>query len=207
MGDPASFWNKRADKYAQQAIRDPAAYEQTLERVRAHLEPSDRALEWGCGTGSTALLLAPSVQSLVASDIAPRMVEIGAEKAQAEGVDNVRFVCGTAADFDPKEQRFDVVMGFNFLHLLDDIPSVVRQAFALLKPGGRFISKSVCLGEGSPLWRIAIAVMKPLGLAPHVEIMTAARLEAMIREAGFEIVETGDFPVKPRSHFVVARKP
>ena len=46
--ETATFWDKRAEKYAQQPIKDTASYEKTLERVRAHR----RALgELGVATG------------------------------------------------------------------------------------------------------------------------------------------------------------
>ena len=47
MAEPAQFWNKRADKYSKQAIRNPKAYEQGLDHTRKHLLPSDHALEVG----------------------------------------------------------------------------------------------------------------------------------------------------------------
>ncbi len=206
MGDSASFWDKRADKYAEQPIKDVANYEKTLERTRAYLKPTDRVLEIGCGTGSTALLLAPNVGSILGTDIAPRMAEIGQEKAKRAEVDNARFECATADDLDPAEERFDVVLAFNLLHLLPDIPQVLGRVHALLEPGGTFISKSVCLAEKTRLWGWAIAIMKPLGLAPHVTMLTVEKLEGLIRDAGFEIVETGDYPPRFPSRFVVAKK-
>ncbi len=206
VADAAKFWDKRADKYAKQPIRDLENYERTLERTRAHLGSGDRVLELGSGTGTTALKLAPHVGSIVGSDIASRMVEIAREKCKAEGVGNVRFEQATADDFDPAEQIYDVVLAFNFIHLLDDIPGALRKIHALIEPGGLFISKTICLGGGISIWRVLLSIMKPLGLAPNVEMMSAEQIEGLIRDAGFEIVETGDYPQSPRSRFVVARR-
>ena len=124
MADSAAFWDEIADKYAKQPIKDRASYEKTIERVRERLEGTERVLEIGCGTGSTALLLAPNCKELIASDISSRMVEIARDKAAAEGVDNVRFDHANVFDEALEEGSFDVVMAFNLLHLVDDRSSI-----------------------------------------------------------------------------------
>ena len=64
----------------------------------------------------------------------------------------------------------------------------------------------MCLGEQTRLWAIPLAFAGFLGLAPYVRCLTIAELEAILSDAGFEILETGDFPSSPPSHFVAARK-
>ncbi len=132
MPDPAKFWDKIADKYSKRPVKDTENYEKTLDCTRKHLSASDNVLELGCGTGTTALLLAPSVKQITASDISSRMIEIAREKAATREVENVRFVRGTLFDEDLEKGSFDVVMGFNFLHLLEDIPGAVHRINELL---------------------------------------------------------------------------
>lgn len=206
MPDPAAFWDKIADKYAKKPIKDPVSYNQTLDRVRKHLSGSDEVLELGCGTGSTALLLAPAAGRITATDVSSRMIEIGREKAAAEGVENVRFACGTPFDLELADASFDVVLGFNFLHLLEDLEGAVARIHALLKPGGIFISKTVCLAEQTRLWSVVIAVMRPLGFAPYVRPLRVAELEDLILGTGFEIIDTRLYPKSPPSRLIVARK-
>ena len=57
MHKTAKFWDKAAAKYAKSPIEDIEAYNYTIGRTRSYLSPTDRVLEVGCGTGSTALLL------------------------------------------------------------------------------------------------------------------------------------------------------
>ena len=92
------FWDRLADRYAKKPVPDEAAYRKTLERVRAHLEPTHRVLEIGCGTGRTALGRGPSVREIVATDCSGRMIEIARGKARSGGVDNVRYSTGTLED-------------------------------------------------------------------------------------------------------------
>ncbi len=197
-----AFWDRVARKYAARPIGDTANYERTLARVRAHLAPGDRILEIGCGTSSTALLLAPDVAHVTASDISAEMVAIGREKIAAAGVGNVTVVQGTPGDAALGSGPYDAVLAFNLLHLTRDPGDVSRKVRALLKPGGLFISKSACLGNR--LWVLwpALAAMRLIGKAPYVNVFTAAGLERRIADAGFEIIETGNYT----SRFIVARK-
>ena len=76
MPTSEGFWNKTAEKYAATPIKDMASYEETLTRTRGYLGPEDNVLELGCGTGTTALKLAPSVAHLTGSDISEGMIAI-----------------------------------------------------------------------------------------------------------------------------------
>src|SRR5690606_29493786 len=86
---PSHFWDRKARGYARQPIADESAYEATLDRVKAHLTPRDRVLEVGCGTGSTALKLAPFAGELLATDGSREMTAIANEKAATAACANV----------------------------------------------------------------------------------------------------------------------
>lgn len=211
MRPSAAFWNGIADKYAQSPIKDMDAYTYTLERTRSYLSARDHVLELGSGTGSTALLLAPSVEKYVCSDISDRMMAIAKEKADAEGIRNLDIITADALDQGFKSGSYDAVLGFNLLHLLDDIPAAVRRAHSLLKPGGHFITKTACKPEGSA-WKFAvirlmIPVMQLFGKAPFVQFLPAAKLEKIMTDAGFRIIETGNHPNgMPPARYIVAQK-
>lgn len=187
--DPnARFWNKAARKYAASAIGDPGGFERTLERVRELVPQGADLFEFGCGTGTAALKLAPHAGHILATDLADEMIAIAREKAAAEGITNVTFETGTAEDPRWGEARFDAAIGFNILHLLPDRPAVFAGIHRLLKPGGLFISKSVSLAEMNPLIRLAIPVMRAIGKAPYVDTVTEAVLASEIDAAGFDIL-------------------
>ena len=210
MIDAAKFWNGMAKQYSASPIADMDSYEYTLGRTKSYLGAEDRVLELGAGTSSTALLIAPGVGHIHATDLAGEMIAIGEEKARAEGVTNISFARAGVFD-DISEGPFDAVLAFNLLHLIDDQKGAIERAHALLKPGGYFISKSVCKpGKGLPwkmkLMMLALPLAQRLGKAPFVKFSEIAELEAMITDTGFEIVETGNFPAQPPSRYVVARK-
>lgn len=206
--DDSRFWDRAARKYAASPIADVAGYERTLERTRHFLSTSDTALEIGCGTGTTALSLAPSLGRLVATDISPEMIAIAREKAQAEGRGNVEFLVATPDSGPWPDQHFDAVLAFNLLHLIAAREAALRGVHRLLKPRGLFISKTPCLKEMNPVIRLVVPLMQAFGKAPYVAFLSAEELERDIVAAGFEIIERerhGSQRKDPRP-FLVARK-
>ena len=203
MPSSAAFWTKAAPKYAKSPIKDMATYEHTLTRTRAYLPAGAKALEIGCGTGTTALKLAGDVDSLLATDIAPGMVAVAQEKPAPA---NLRFATHAPDDAALAEAGpVDAVLAFNLLHLVPDLPHTLRTVHGLLRPGGRFISKSACLRDGSMFLPAMIWVMQRMGKAPYVSNFDAAHLERAITQAGFQI-EVAETHGKGFSRFVVATK-
>ncbi|HEY9010063.1 MAG TPA: class I SAM-dependent methyltransferase [Devosia sp.] len=201
------FWNKTADKYAAQPIADEAAYQRKLATTRSNLRPEMRVLEFACGTGTTALLHAPHVQSVRAIDYSTRMIEIARGKAEAAGVTNVAFEVAAIEDLPESDGPYDVILGMSILHLLPDRHLVLRKVFELLPPGGRFFSSTVCVGDLNPLvGSLVLPAMRMFGAAPAVSPFTAAELVADIEASGFAVEEQWR-PARDKAVFVVARKP
>ncbi|WP_164660480.1 class I SAM-dependent methyltransferase [Tropicibacter sp. Alg240-R139] len=211
MAQATAFWDGIAERYAKSPIKDVQAYEYTLERTRSYLSADDSVLELGAGTGSTALQLAPSVAHYVASDLSPKMTEIGRAKARDQGVTNVEFIAADVSDTQLASAPYDTVLALNLLHLLPDLSQDLKRIHQMIKPGGLFISKSVCLNaKGLPLrlriMKLAIPLMQMVGKAPYVRSLTTEDLEHEISAAGFEIIETGNYPAVPPSRYLVARR-
>jgi len=209
MQHSATFWDKTAEKYAKSPIGNLEAYNYTLERTRSYLSPTDKVLEVGCGTGSTALLLAGDVDRIVASDISRNMIEIATEKAQAESIANAKFITADLFDRAIDHGPYDVVLALNLLHLLEDTSAAIQRIDKLLKPGGFFISKTVCQpGRGAPfkfrLLKTVLPILQFLGQAPYVKFMKIEELENIVTSEGFKIIESGNHP--PPSRYIVAKK-
>lgn len=197
----AAFWDRIAARYAARPVGDTASYEATLDRVRHWLRPEMQVLELGCGTGTTAQRLADATGQITASDFSAEMIRIAESRCEAP---NLRLLC---ADVEEAlaEGPFDAVLAFNLLHLLGDLDACLSQVHAALGEGGLFLSKTPCIGARWYL-RPVLWGLQALGKVPPVRALRPAELEAAIREAGFEILETGGYPPKLPNHFVVARK-
>lgn len=204
--DAESFWDKNAEKYAKSAVRDEAVYQEKLKITRGYLTPESRVLEFGCGTGTTALHHAPHAGEIMGTDISSAMIEIARNKAKQSGADNVRFEQATFENFDGEAGSFDMVLALNLLHLLPDPAGAINKAYDLLKPGGVFVTGTACLGDVilSP-WRIVIPVMRLFGKAPPVTYLKRKQLMADFLAAGFTVDH--EMPAKKgQAAFVVLRK-
>jgi SAM-dependent methyltransferase len=205
----ARFWDRTSRKYAKSAISDQAGYERTLERTRALLTPDYQVLELGCGTGTTALRLAGDVRSYLATDISAEMIAIAEEKRAAAPVPGLVFRTGSAEAHPPGTGGFDAILGFNFLHLVRDLPGTLRRIHDLLAAEGLFISKTPCLGDMNPLVRLVLLpAMRAIGKAPYVRSFRATELSRLIRDAGFDIVASESHATKAKDSrpYIVARK-
>ena len=218
----ARFWDRAAVKYAAAAIADSAGYEATLRRVQGLLSADQDVLEIGCGTGTTALRLAPFTRRLRATDVSARMIAIAREKLAAEPLPQLRFDVADAdtdtdtdADIEAKptaagDGEYDVVLAFNLLHLVTDLHRALQLAMRALRPGGLLISKTACIAEMNPLIAyLALPLMRAIGKAPQLLCFTADALRSAIARQGMEIVsvERHGTQGKDIRVFIVARKP
>ncbi len=208
MAEMSRFWDRLADKYAAQPIADEDAYQHKLEVTRSHFSPQSQVLEFGCGTGSTAVLHAPFVNHIHAIDFSARMIEICTKKAADAGVSNVSFERADITTLDVADQTYDVVMGMSILHLLKDRQAVIARVFDLLKPGGVFISSTACLSDNVGFLKPIAPLGKAIGLLPQLNFMSRTELRQSLLDAGFG-VETDWQPGddKSKAVFMVARKP
>lgn len=211
MENTQKFWSGVAEKYATNPIKDMDAYTYTLERTRSYLGADDKVLELGCGSGSTAMLLAPNVREYHATDLAEGMITVGQRKAQEDEVASLKLSVADIAEatsFGP----FDTVLAFNLLHLVQDLDQALERISKAVKPGGLFISKTTCKSDGFRgrfilgAMMAAVSVMQLFGKAPYVNIGSIRDLEAKIVAQGFQIIETGNYPLSPPNRYIVARK-
>ncbi|SFJ87212.1 class I SAM-dependent methyltransferase [Jannaschia pohangensis] len=200
-----AFWDRHAPKYAAKPIANPSAYEAKLNHVRSLLAPTDHVLEIGCGTGGTALKLAASCAQITASDISAKMINYARSKRRQVTVKNVRFV-HACANRTLHDAPFDKIMAFSLMHLVSDVPEALSAIRDQLKPGGLFVSKTVCLNERHLAIKLMIRVFRSLRIAPDIQLLSQIELFHQIEKAGFEIVETRYFGDQANDPYVVARR-
>ncbi|MBN9334364.1 class I SAM-dependent methyltransferase [Devosia sp.] len=201
-----TFWNRMANRYAAAPIADENAYQTKLAATRRLLRPDMELFEFGCGTGSTALIHAAGVRHIRAIDFSERMIEIARSKAEKAGVTNIGFEVGAIESVDLAPESLDMVLGMSILHLLKDKQAAIARVFAALKPGGYFVTSTACLTEMMPAIRYIAPLGSFLGLLPHLDVMSQSQLRGAMEAAGF-VVEHEWLPQKKAALFMIARKP
>jgi ubiquinone/menaquinone biosynthesis C-methylase UbiE len=125
----------------------------------ARLEPDDRALDVGAGTGLLTLAAAPEVNHVTALDISSAMCAHLEAKLVSRQILNVDVLVGNATELPVADTSVDVVLSNYCLHHLRDAEK--REALAeirrVLRPGGRLVI-------GDMMFRIGLSTARDRAL-------------------------------------------
>ncbi len=151
----------------------------------AALRPGEVVADLGAGGGIDAFLAAREVGAtgrVIGIDMTPDMVSKARHNAERGGFTNVEFRLGEIEYLPLADASVDVILSNCVINLSPDKPQVFREAFRVLKPGGRLaISDVVATAELPPEWRDDPKL--------HSGCMAGAAriadLEAMLATAGF----------------------
>ena len=126
----------------------------------AKLNPGEVVLDLGSGGGIDVLLSARRVGpsgKAYGLDVTDEMIVLANENKRKSGIENVEFLKGEIENIPLPDNSVDVIISNCVINLSADKDKVLREAFRVLKPGGRFaVSDVVTRGEINPEIRKSI---------------------------------------------------
>ncbi|WP_435180091.1 arsenite methyltransferase [Halorussus sp. AFM4] len=160
----------------------------------AGLEPGETVLDLGSGGGFDCFLAAREVGPegrVVGVDMTPEMVEKARENAETNDASNVEFRLGEIEHLPVADASVDAILSNCVINLSPDKPRVFREAYRVLRPGGRLAVSDVVLTADLPT-DVATDLSSIAGCVGGAASIPA--LEAMLTDAGF-----ADVSIEPKS--------
>src|ERR1700674_1610386 len=155
----------------------------------AQLEPGETVLDLGSGGGIDVLLSArrvgPSGRAY-GLDMTDEMLALARENQRKAGVENVEFLKGEIESIPLPDDCVDVVISNCVINLSGDKDRVLREAFRVLKPGGRFAVSDV-VTRGGMLPEIRKNVLLWVGCVAGA--LEENEYRSKLVSAGFEQIE------------------
>ncbi|MBI5869386.1 MAG: arsenite methyltransferase [Actinobacteria bacterium] len=159
----------------------------------AALKPGEVVLDLGSGGGFDSFLAVRQVGEagqVIGVDMTPEMVYKARENARKGGIQNVDFRLGEIENIPVADDAIDVILSNCVINLSPDKPQVFREAYRVLKPGGRIsVSDVVALVPLPDKIKNDLALFS--GCVSGAAMVTA--IEQMLYDAGFENIR-----VKPK---------
>jgi arsenite methyltransferase len=182
----------------------------------ADLQEGEVVLDLGSGGGLDCFMAAKLVGPeghVIGVDMTDAMLDHAAEVSAKLGFENVEFRRGLIEEIPAEDQSVDVVISNCVINLSPDKLAVLRAAFRVLRPGGRFVvSDIVTRGEMRAQFReVADSWAACVAGAPTVDeyletLQSAGFVDAELRsviDAPLSEIEHG----VPFSAMIIARKP
>jgi len=206
-----AMWASVAGSWAEHAdfVDQRGASEAQRLLALAAPAPGDRVLELASGPGGLGLAAARALgpeSEIVISDVAAEMTDIAASRASAAGLGNVSTAVLDIEDIDSPDGAFDVVLCRHGLMFAVEPDRAAAELARVLRPGGRVALSVWGPREQNPWMELVLdavseqigAPMPPPGVPGPFALADAARLEALLAEAGLENALVGPFDVPLR---------
>jgi ubiquinone/menaquinone biosynthesis C-methylase UbiE len=182
------------DAELQRLIKQSAFYAEFTEDVlrRAGLEEGMRVLDIGCGAGDVSLLatrLVGPAGAVIGVDKSPETLALARRRAEADQVQNVRFIEGDLIDLDLKES-IDALIGRFVLMFLPNPAAVLRRLSSLVRAGGIVVFQEMDIGftrtipSNLPLWQQCGDWIRNAFQCAGVDVQMGPKLYATFRRAG-----------------------
>jgi len=204
MTDAKAAARKRFDRWAHRYEHDQRskanARVQSVALSSLALQPDDRFLDVGCGSGAAVRAASETVEYAVGVDLAPAMIEQA--RQLASGLSDVEFVVGDSERLPFHDGTFTAVLCSSSFHHYPQPRRALEEMARVLGPNGRLVIAEP--NADLRVVRIADRVLRRLD-AGHVRLYRSEELRTLAETAGF--VEIATTPAERSYFFLSAHRP
>ena len=187
MSKSENFFDKVSSKSKPEPDKTAS---KVIESSVEYIEKNNYILDFGCGSGSITNKIAKEAKYIDAIDISSGMLEFAKEQAEKNSIGNVDYIQASIFDERFESNKYDVILAFNVLHYIDDMPRLINRINTLLKPDGIFISSTACLKERRSLIGYLVLLLGEIGIMPKMYFYKSNELEDLITNGNFDIIKS-----------------
>jgi ubiquinone/menaquinone biosynthesis C-methylase UbiE len=203
-----TYWSKFAntidedEKYmvggtAQQLIMERLSRESGLGEL----------IELGCGTGLYTKALAPNASHVMATDLSDEMLAVA--RKQLKDLQNVTVAKADCEKIDFPDGRFGSVFMANLVHVIENPPTTLQEAYRILKDGGLLLIMDFTMYGVKPFEKMKLGIRTlRRGYRPrrHFRSLSPDGLRSLVEGAGFKVEEVQLMGDKGKALFLKGRK-
>jgi ubiquinone/menaquinone biosynthesis C-methylase UbiE len=184
------FFDRFVDSHLEYDVLGESAYARLLSEFESLCKPlpGEVCVDGGCGTGAFTRRLLKFDLTLLGVDISPRSIHSAQSRATREN-----YLVGDITQLAIPDASIDIVVFSGVLHHFPDAQhrgSILREAFRILKPGGRVFGFDPSAHSPS-MWLYrspASPLYSQVGKTENEVLLSRSQLESELRLAGFEAI-------------------
>jgi SAM-dependent methyltransferase len=209
--DPAEIIRSYTEKAEEEdrAEKEPSLRtEIPREFIKRYIQPSDRVLDAGGGTGANAILMARLCEAVTLLDLTPKILELARRNFRNSGLeDKIRIVEGDICRLDQFEDaQFTMVVcvGDALSYALDQRQAALKGLIRVAEPGATlilgcdskfgFLRLALARGEIEEARQILYSSETYCGMGPCTHLYTVDEMHSLLERNGCQVLEVAATP-------------
>lgn len=198
------FWERFAKIYTAFMSKNDTAYEKICDSLEPYIDKDKSVLEVACGTGQITFCMAAKSHSWEATDYSENMIKEAEKRNRGENkCEQICFCVQDATNLTYEDEKFDVVVIANALHIMPEPDAALKEIHRVLKKDGILFAPTFVYEKGYS--RLLIWLMEKVGFKTYHK-WQSKEFADYVSDRGFRITDTILLIGKPLSECVLVGK-